>query len=160
MVLVLASLGEGRGGEADRTMTQRLSVRSFAVAALATLIACAAPEVRPEWGVISSPVDEVWQTLVEVVKEWEFTLGTVDSSKHLLRAAKVSTSVIGGSVSPYERFGKATREQFHDLKVSLKPRGDQSTVVEIVYLIDKIPDEEASFALINTARERLARRDR
>jgi len=135
-------------------------MRPLTLLALVTLISCAAPEVRPEWGVINFSVEEVWQTFVEVVKEWDFTLDAVDPSTHALRAGKVSTSVIGTSVSSYERFGKATREQQHVLRASMKPRGDQSTVVEIVYFIDKVPDEEASFVLLNAVRDRLARRGR
>jgi len=46
------------------------------------------------------------------------------------------------------------------LRASMKPRGDQSTMVEIVYTIDKVPDHEASFALINAVRDRLARSSR
>lgn len=141
-------------------MMRRFLLRPLPVVALATLIACAAPELRPEWGVINSSVEEVWQTFVEVTKEWDFTPDAVDSSKHVIRATKQSTSVIGTSVSSYERFGKGTREQQHVLKASMKPRGDHSTVVEIVYLIDKVPDEEASFVLINAVRDRLARRGR
>ena len=139
---------------------RRFLARSLALMALATLIACAAPEVRPEWGVINFPVEEVWQTFVELTKEWDFTLEAVDSSKHVIKAAKQSTSVIGASVSSYERFGKAPREQLHVLKVSMKPRGDQSTLIEIVYVVDKVPDEEAGFTLLNAVRDRLARRNR
>ena len=141
-------------------MTRRLLVRPLALVALATLIACAAPEVRPEWGVINFSVEEVWQTFVEVTKEWDFTLEAVDPSKHVIRASKQSTSVIGTTVSSYERFGKATREQLHVLRVSMKPPGDQSTLVEIVYLIDKVPDEEAGYTLLNAVRDRLSRRNR
>ncbi|MGH7409945.1 MAG: hypothetical protein ACREJ6_02630, partial [Candidatus Methylomirabilis sp.] len=136
-------------------MMSRFLVRPLALVTLATLIGCAAPEVRPEWGVINFPVEEVWQTFVELTKEWDYTLEAVDSSKHVIKAAKQSTSVIGTTVSSYERFGKATREQHHVLRVSMKPRGDQSTLIEIVYLIDKVPDEEAGFALLNAVRDRL-----
>ncbi len=146
--------------EANRAITHRLPVRPFALVALATLIACAAPEVRPEWGVINFPVEEVWQTFVEMMKEWDYTLEAVDSSRHLIRATKQSASVIGTSVSSYERFGKATREQLHVLRISMKPRGDQSTLIEIVYLVDKVPDEEAGFTLLNAVRDRLGRRNR
>jgi hypothetical protein len=68
--------------------------------------------------------------------------------------------VIGGSVDPYQRFGKATRQEFHIMRAQMRPRGDQSTIIEIIYLIDKIPDAEAGFALLNAVRERLAARNR
>ena len=141
-------------------MIRRFFVRPSVVVALAALIACAAPEVRPELAVMNSPVDEVWQTFVEVTREWGYELETVDASRHLVRAAKASTSVIGGSVDSTQRFGQATRTQLHVLRASMKPRGDQATMIEIVYLIDKVPDEEASFTLLNAVRDRLARRDR
>ena len=146
--------------KANRTMMRRIFVWPWVMVALAALIACAAPEVRPEVAVMNSPVDEVWQTFVEVTREWGYELETVDASRHLVRAAKVSTSVIGGTVDSTQRFGQATRTQLHVLRASLKPRGDQATMIEIVYLIDKVPDEEASFTLLNVVRDRLARKDR
>ena len=68
--------------------------------------------------------------------------------------------MIGGSADPYQRFGKATRQEFHVMRAQMRPRGDQSTIIEIIYLIDKIPDAEAGFALLNAVRDRLAARDR
>lgn len=129
-------------------------------AILAGVSACATPEIRPEWGIINAPIDEVWTTFVEVAKQWEFQLDTVDSSRHLVRGGKESSTVIGGQVDPYQRFGKSTRTQLHVLRASMKPRGDQSTMVEIVYTIDKVPDHEASFALINAVRDRLTKSGR
>ena len=38
----------------------------------------------------------------------------------------------------------------------MHPRGDQSTAVAIVYTINKVPDVEATFALLSAVRERLA----
>ena len=141
-------------------MMLRFLIRASAVSALATLVACAAPEPRSEVGVITSPVDEVWEAFVEVVKDGGFELETVDPSRHLISGARDSTSSIGWSIDPSQRFGKATRTQYHALRASMTPRGDQSTVIEVVYLIDKIPDEEASFALLNAVRERLAKKGR
>ncbi len=138
----------------------RVLILFAAAAILAGLTACAAPEVRPEWGIINAPIDEVWTSFVDIARQWEFQLDTVDSSRHLIRGGKESSTVIGGSTDPYQRFGKATRTQVHVLRASMKPRGDESTVVEIIYLIDKIQDDEASFALITAVRDRLARGDR
>ena len=142
------------------TMMPRLLIGVVAAVSLVTLIACAAPEVRPELGVMTSSIDEVWEAFVEVTKQWGFVFEIADSSKYLLRGTRDSTTVIGGSVSPYERFGKATRQEFHIMRAQMRPRGDQSTVIEIIYLIDKIPDAEAGFALLNAVRERLAARNR
>jgi hypothetical protein len=135
----------------------RLTARLLAFTAV---VGCTAPQVQPEWGIIPSPADEVWQTLVEVIREWEFSLDTVDTERYRLRAAKSSTTVIGGVASPYDRFGHAARHQLHDLRVSMRPRGDRSTIVEVVYLIDKIPEEEAGFMILNAVRDRLAGRNR
>ena len=146
--------------KANRTMMRKFFVWPSVMVALAALIACAAPEIRPEVAVMNFPVDEVWQTFVEFTKEWGFELETVDASRHLVRAGKVSTSVIAGSVDSTQRFGQSTRTQVHTLRASMKPRGDQSTVIEIVYVIDKVADEEASFTLLNAVRDRLARKDR
>jgi hypothetical protein len=141
-------------------MMPRLLIGALALVSLVTLIACAAPEVRPELGVMTSSIDEVWEAFVEVTKQWGFVFEIADSSKYLLSGTRDSTTVIGGSVSPYERFGKATRQEFHIMRAQMSPRGDQSTVIEIIYLIDKIPDAEAGFALLNAVRERLAARNR
>lgn len=142
------------------TMMPRLLIGVLAAVSLVILIACAAPEVRPEWGTISSPIDEVLEAFLEVTKQWGFDLETVDTSKYLIRGTRDSTVVIGGSVDPYQRFGKATRQEFHIMRAQMRPRGDQSTIIEIIYLIDKVPDPEAGFALLNAVRERLAARNR
>jgi hypothetical protein len=141
-------------------MTPRLLIGALAVVSLVTLIACAAPEVRPELGVMNASIDEVWEAFVEVAKQWGFVFEIADSSKYLLRATRDSATVIGGSADPYQRFGKATRQEFHIMRAQMRPRGDQSTIIEIIYLIDKIPDAEAGYALLNAVRERLAARNR
>jgi len=142
------------------TMMPRLLIGALAAVSLVTLIACAAPEIRPELGVMTSSIDEVWEAFVAVTKQWGFVFEIADSSKYLFRGTRDSTTVIGGSVSPSERFGKATRQEFHVLRAQMRPRGDQSTIIEIIYLIDKIPDAEAGFALLNAVRDRLAARNR
>ena len=156
MVIKAITCGEGRREDADRTMMRRCLIRPLAVAALAALIACAAPEVRPELAVLTSPIDEVWIAFVEVAKESGFELESMDSSKHVIKAVKDSTFVVGGTTDPYVRFGRSTRILHHNLRVSMHTRGDQSTAIEIAYSIDKVPDEEASFALLTAVRERLA----
>ncbi|MGH7427186.1 MAG: hypothetical protein ACREJ4_02295 [Candidatus Methylomirabilaceae bacterium] len=138
-------------------MIPRFLILVPAAAIVTGLTACAAPQFRPEWGIINAPIEDVWPTVVEVAKQWEFELDTIDSSRHLIRGGKESNTVIGGQVDPSQRFGKATRTQVHVLRASMKPRGEESTVIEVVYTIDKVPDEEASFALINTVRHRLRR---
>ena len=156
MVIKAVSCGEGTRERANRTMMWRCVIRPLAVAALVALAACAAPEVRPELALITSPIDDVWVAFVEVAKESGFELESLDLSKHVIKAAKDSTFVVGGTTDPYVRFGRATRKQHHDLRVSMRPRGDQSTAIEIAYTIDQVPDEEASFALLHAVRERLA----
>ena len=141
-------------------MNRRHSIWSFALVALATLSACAAPEIRPELAVITSPIDDVWITFVEVAREQGFELESTDPSKHEFRAARDTTTVIGGTPDPYQRTPGSRRQQHHDVRVSMQPRGERSTAIEIVYTIDKVPDEEAGFALVGTVRERLAQQGR
>ena len=141
-------------------MRRRSLIRPLALVALAAMTACATPEVRPELAVITSPIDDVWTAFVEVAKEWRFELESLEPSKWVFKGAKSTTTSVGGTVDQYQRFGSIARKQHHDLRVSMRPRDDQSSVIEIVYLIDKIPDEEASFALLNSVRERLTRRER
>jgi hypothetical protein len=124
--------------------------------ALVMLSACATPEVRPELAVITSPVDDVWVMFVEVAKESGFEFTVADPSRRVIKAAKDSTFVIGGAPDPMGRFGKAVRQQHHELKVSMRPRDDLSTAIEIAYTIDQVPDEDAGFAVLNTVRERIA----
>ncbi len=137
-------------------MMRRSLTRFPAVAALATLFACAAPQVRPELAVINSPIDDVWVTFVEVVREWGFEIESMEPSKHEITATKDTTTVIAGASDPSQRFAASKRQQRHDLKISMRSRGDQSTAIEIRYTTDKVADEEAAFALFNFVRERLA----
>ncbi len=141
-------------------MKRRHSIWSSALVALATLGACAAPEIRPELAVITFPVDDVWIAFVEVAREQGFELESTEPSKHVLRAAKDSTTVIGGTHDQYQRTPGSRRQQHHDVRVSMQPRGDRSTAIEIVYTIDKVPDEEGGFALVGAVRERLGQQGR
>ncbi len=141
-------------------MKRRLSIWPSALVALATLGACAAPEIRPELAVITFAVDDVWITFVEVAREHGYELESVEPSKHVLRAAKDSTTVIGAIHDPNQRTPGSRRQQHHDVRVSMQPRGERSTAIEIVYTIDKVPDEEAGFALIGAVRERLGQQGR
>ena len=141
-------------------MERRHSIWPSALVALVTLSACAAPEIRPELAVITSPIDDVWITFVEVAREQGFELESTEPSKHVFRAAKDATTVIGATHDPYQRTPGSRRQQHHDVKVSMQPRGERSTAIEIVYTIDKVPDEEAGFALIGAVRERLAQQGR
>jgi hypothetical protein len=120
------------------------------------LSACAAPEIRPEVAVITSPIEDVWTTFIEVAKEHGYELDSVESSKHVIRASKDSTTVIGGTRDQYQKVPGSRRQQHHDVRVSMRPQSDQSTAIEIVYTLDKVPDEEAAFALLGEVRERLA----
>ncbi len=138
-------------------MIPKSLICTLAVAALAMLVACAAPEIRPEPAVITSPIDEVWVAFIEVAKDWRFQLETLDSSKRVIKGAMDTTTVIGGRPDPTQRFAGSTRKQHHDLRVSMRPQGEQSTAIEIAYAIDKVADEETGFALVNAVREWLAK---
>ena len=137
-------------------MIRRFLTWPFAALAMATLAACAAPEVRPELAVITSPIDDVWVAFVQVVKEWGFEIESTEPSTHLIRAEKDTATRLRGAPDPYQRTPTATQRQHHDLRVSMRPRGEQTTAVEIVYSIDKVSDVDASFALLSAVRERLA----
>jgi hypothetical protein len=157
-IMVMKSFASnGRSGKETLAMTiWRFLIWSSVVVALVTLTGCATPEVRPELAVITFPIDDVWVTFVQVVKEWRFELQSIESSTHVITAVKDTTTVVGATRDAYQRFAGATRPQHHDLRVSMQPRGDKSTAIEIRYTIDKLPDEDAGFALINAVRERLA----
>jgi len=141
-------------------MSLRPSPWLAAAALVLSLVGCATPRIRPETAVVPFPIEDVWVTALEVARDWEFKLDTIDLPQRFVAASKESTTVVGGSVDPYQRFGRATRSQLHDLRVSMHPRGDRSTVVEIVYVIDKVVDEEATFGVLNAIRDRLARSSR
>ena len=139
---------------------RRFLTWSTVVVALVTLTGCATPEVRPELAVITFPIDDVWVTFVQVVKEWGFELELIESSTHVITAVKDTSTVVGATRDAYQRFAGAKRLQHHDLRVSMQPRGDKSTAIEIRYTTDKVQDEDAGFALLNAVRERLAQEGR
>ena len=134
----------------------RFLIWSLAVVVLASLTACATPEVRPELAVITSPIDDVWVAFVEVTKQSGFEIESMEPSTHLIRAGKDTVIRLRGAPDQYQRTPLTTQKQHHDLRVSMRPRSDRSTAVEIVYTIDKVADEDEGFALINAVRERLA----
>ena len=112
-------------------MIRRFLIWPLAALAMATLAACAAPEVRPELAVITSPIDDVWVAFVQVAKQSGFEIESTEPSTHLIRAGKDTATRLRGAPDPYQRTPTATQKQHHDLRVSMRPRGDQSTAVAI-----------------------------
>ena len=140
MVITPFTSNERRGNEANLTMIRRFSTWPLAAAAMAMLAGCAAPEVRPELAVITSPIDDVWVAFVEVTKQSGFEIESTEPSTHLIRAGKDTAIRLRGAPDIYQRTPLTTQKQHHDLRVSMRPRSDRSTAVEIVYTIDKVAD--------------------
>ncbi|MCI0408349.1 MAG: hypothetical protein L0191_07265 [Acidobacteria bacterium] len=127
----------------------------FLAPALSGLTSCAGFEVQPESAVIMAPADEVWNVTLELLREREYKISRQDNSKHELQATKdIVLRVITDRSTPRD----ATDKEHHQLDLRVRPRGDDRSVVEVVYRIEKLVIEDAAFRLIGTVRDRVATR--
>ena len=130
---------------------------SFLALALSGLMSCAGMGVQPESAVLMASADEVWNAALELLREQEYMISRQDNSTRELQATKdIVLRVIADRSTPRG----ATEKERHQIDLSVRPRGDDRSVVEVVYRIDKLVIEDAAFRLIAAVRDRVATRSR
>jgi acetolactate synthase regulatory subunit len=132
----------------------RLSLIAVAVLAVLGLAACAGWEVRPESAVLPASADEVWSAALEIVREREFKISQQDSVKRELKAER---DVILRVIS--ERgTGRTADKEKHQIDLTVRSQGDNRSIVDVIYQIEKLVHEDAAFRLIGAIRDRVAAR--
>lgn len=123
---------------------------------LAALVSCAGWEVRPESAVIMAPPDEVWNTVQELLRERDFKVSLQDSTKRELEATR---DIVLRVITDKSTKGNVEKER-HQIDLSVKARGEDTSLVEVVYRIEKLAVEDPAFRFIAALRDRVMIRSR
>ena len=127
----------------------------FLALALSVLMSCAGMGVQPESAIIMAPSDEVWNAVLELFREQDYKISRQDNSTRELQATKdIVLRVISDRSTPRG----TTEKERHQIDLSVRPRGDDRSVVEVIYRIEKLVVEDAAFRLIAAVRDRVATR--
>ena len=119
---------------------------------LAALVSCAGWEVRPESAVIMASADEVWNTTQELLRERDFKVSLQDSTKRELQATKdIVVRVVTDRATP-----TTPQKIQHRIDLSVRSGGEDRSVVEVVYRIDRLVEEEPAFRFLRDLRDRVA----
>jgi hypothetical protein len=123
---------------------------------LAALVSCAGWEVRPESAVIMTSPDEVWNTAQELLRERDFKVSLQDSTKRELQATKdIVVRVVTDRATP-----TTPQKIQHRIDLSVRSGGDDRSVVEVVYRIERLVEEEPAFRFLRDLRDRVMIRSR
>jgi hypothetical protein len=120
--------------------------------ALSGLGACAGWGVRPESAVMIAPADEVWTATLELLRDREFKIDQQDNNTRELQATK---EIVVRTVS--DRATPTTQQKIrHQLDLTVKDTGEGKSVVQVIYRIDKVVEENEAFRFLDTLRARTA----
>ena len=124
---------------------------------LAALVSCAGWEVRPESAVIMAPADQVWNDTLELLREQEFKIDQQDNNKRELQATR---DIVLRVISDKSTTRGTVEKERHQIDLLVKARGEDGSLVEIIYRIDKLVVENPAFRFIAALRDRVMIRSR
>lgn len=123
---------------------------------LAALVSCAGWEVRPESVVIMAPADQVWNDTLELLRERDFKVDRQDNNKRELQATR---DIVLRVITDKSTRGTVEKER-HQMDLSVKARGEDGSLVEVTYRIEKLVVEDPAFRFIAALRDRVMIRSR
>lgn len=116
------------------------------------LASCASWGVRPESAVIFAPPDEVWNGALELLREGEFKVEQQDNNARELRATK---DIIIRMIS--DRSTPTTAQKVrHQVDLSVRPSGEGRSVIDLIYRVEKVVEENEAFRFLQNLRDRVA----
>jgi len=124
---------------------------------LAALVSCAGWEVRPESAVIMAPADQVWNDTLELLREQEFKIDQQDNNKRELQATR---DIVLRIITDKSTTRGTVEKERHQIDLSVKARGEDGSLVEVVYRIEKLVVEDPAFRFIAALRDRVMIRSR
>ena len=124
---------------------------------LAALVSCAGWEVRPESAVIMAPADQVWNDTLELLREQEFKIDQQDNNKRELQATR---DIVLRVITDKSTTRGTVEKERHQIDLSVKARGEDGSLVEVVYRIEKLVVEDPAFRFIAALRDRVMIRSR
>ena len=119
---------------------------------LAALVSCAGWEVRPESAVIMAPPDQVWNDTLELLREQEFKIDQQDNNKRELQATR---DIVLRVISDKSTARGTVEKERHQIDLLVKARGEDGSLVEVIYRIDKLVVEDPAFRFIAALRDRV-----
>lgn len=129
-----------------------LAAMAFIACSLTGLVSCAGWGVRPESAVIIAPADEVWNATLELLRDREFKIDQQDNNTRDLRATK---EIVLRTVT--DRATPTTQQKIrHQIDLSVRASGDGRSVIEVIYRIDKVVEDNEAFHFLDTVRDRIA----
>ena len=118
---------------------------------LAALVSCAGWEVRPESAVIMAPADQVWNATLELLRERDFKTDLQDNAKRDLRATRdITVRVVADRATP-----TTPQKIQHRIDLSVRSGGDDRSVVEVVYRVERLVEEKPAFLFLRDLRDRV-----
>ena len=120
---------------------------------LAALVSCAGWEVRPESAVIMAPADQVWNDTLELLREREFKIDQQDNNKRELQATR---DIVLRNITDKSTTRGTVEKERHQVDLSVKARGEDGSLVEVIYRIEKLVVEDPAFRFIAALRDRVA----
>jgi hypothetical protein len=124
---------------------------------LAALVSCAGWKVRPESAVIMAPADQVWNDTLELLREQEFKIDQQDNNKRELQATR---DIVLRAISDKSTPRGTVEKERHQVDLSVKARGEDGSLVEVIYRIEKLVVEDPAFRFIAALRDRVMIRSR
>ena len=124
---------------------------------LAALVSCAGWEVRPESAVIMAPADQVWNDTLELLREQEFKIDQQDNNKRELQATR---DIVLRVITDKSTTRGTVEKERHQIDLLVKARGEDGSLVEIIYRIEKLVVEDPAFRFIAALRDRVMIRSR
>ena len=148
--------GDGYGSAPDRPLQKGSDVvlvaMAFMALSLTGLVSCVGWGVRPESALIMAPADEVWTTALDALREREFKIDQQDSTAQTLRATReIFIKMVSDRATP-----TTAQKVRHQVDLSVKAAGDGRSVLEVIYRIDKVVEEDEAFRLLQSVRDRIA----
>jgi hypothetical protein len=123
----------------------------LAAVPLAALVSCAGWEVRPESAVIMAPADQVWNATLELLRERDFKTDLQDNAKRDLRATRdITVRVVADRATP-----TTPQKIQHRIDLSVRSGGDDRSVVEVVYRVERLVEEKPAFLFLRDLRDRV-----
>jgi hypothetical protein len=120
---------------------------------LTGLVSCAGWKVQPESAIIMASADEAWIIALDLLREAEFKIDSQDNSTRELRATReIVIRMVADRATP-----TTAEKVVHKIDLSIKARGDDKSVLEVIYRIDKVANENEAFRFFQDVRDRVAR---
>ena len=124
---------------------------------LAALVSCAGWEVRPESAVIMAPADQVWNDTLELLREQEFKIDQQDNNKRELQATR---DIVLRVITDKSTTRGTVEKERHQIDLLVKARGEDGSLVEVIYRIEKLVVEDPAFRFIAALRDGVMIRSR